>query len=65
MLTKTLTRTLSRALEPSTAPHNCPQETDSAKRLKELVENERKGVGRPAKESQDELAECEAIFGGF
>jgi hypothetical protein len=42
-----------------------PQEADSAKRLKELVESEKKGAGRPAKESQDELMECEAVFGNF
>ncbi|KAI8465523.1 MAG: cyclic nucleotide dependent protein kinase [Monoraphidium minutum] len=46
-------------------PPRRPKDTDSAKRLKELIENEKKGVGRPAKESQDELAECEAVFGGF
>lgn len=46
-------------------PPRKPRETDSAKRLKELIDNEKKGVGRPTKESPDELAECEAIFGGF
>mgnify|MGYP001811143311 CR=1 FL=1 len=42
-----------------------PQETDSAKRLKELIENEKKGAGRPTKETQEELQESEAVFGGF
>jgi hypothetical protein len=41
------------------------QETDSAKRLKDLVEAERKGPSRPTKESQDELAECETVFMDF
>jgi hypothetical protein len=40
------------------------QDTDSAKRLKDLLENERKGQ-RPNKESQDEMQECEAVFKDF
>lgn len=40
------------------------QDTDSAKRLKDLVENERKGQ-RNTKETQEEMQECEAVFRDF
>jgi hypothetical protein len=43
---------------------NSGQETDSAKRLKDLVENEKKAA-RPTRETNDELAECEAVFKDF
>jgi len=46
-------------------PIRKPKETDSAKRLKDLVEAERKGPSRPTKESQEELSECEAVFMDF
>lgn len=42
----------------------CLQDTDSAKRLKDLLENERKGA-RPTKESNEEMAECEQVFKDF
>jgi hypothetical protein len=42
-----------------------PQESDCAKRLRELVENEKKSAGRSGKETVEELAECEAVFGNF
>ncbi len=43
-----------------------PRETDSSKRLKELVEAERKTAGaRPTKESMEELQECELVFSEF
>lgn len=40
------------------------QDTDSAKRLKDLVENERKGQ-RNTKETPEEMQECEAVFRDF
>eukprot|EP00775_Hariotina_reticulata_P007218 gene7218-7431_t len=45
-------------------PPRKPKETDSAKRLKDLVENEKK-TSRPTRETNDELAECEAVFKDF
>uniref|UniRef100_A0A383WC48 cGMP-dependent protein kinase n=1 Tax=Tetradesmus obliquus TaxID=3088 RepID=A0A383WC48_TETOB len=46
------------------APPRRPKDTDSAKRLKDLLENERKGQ-RPNKESPDEMQECESVFKDF
>ncbi|GBF87745.1 cyclic nucleotide dependent kinase [Raphidocelis subcapitata] len=46
-------------------PPRRPKESDSAKRLRELVETERRGAARAARESPEELAECEAVFGNF
>lgn len=46
-------------------PPRKPKDTDSAKRLKDLVDNERKGNPRAAKESSDELQECESVFKDF
>lgn len=40
------------------------QESDCAKRLRELVDNERKAA-RPTKETPEEMAECEAVFSDF
>jgi hypothetical protein len=40
------------------------QPSDSAKRLKDLVENERKGSTRTTRESED-MTECNLVFKDF
>jgi cGMP-dependent protein kinase 2 len=42
-----------------------PKEADAAKRLKELLEAEKKSAAKPPKESPEELAECEKVFTDF
>ena len=42
-----------------------PKEADSAKRLKELVDNEKKTAGKVPRETPEELQECEMVFADF
>ncbi|PNH07578.1 cGMP-dependent protein kinase 2 [Tetrabaena socialis] len=42
-----------------------PKEADSSKRLKEMVENEKKTAGKTPKETPEELQECEMVFADF
>lgn len=46
-------------------PSRKPKEADSAKRLKELVDNEKKTASRQPKETPEELQECEMVFADF
>lgn len=46
-------------------PPRKPKEADSAKRLKELVENEKKTASRQPRETPEELQECEMVFADF
>uniref|UniRef100_A0A7S0V7R7 cGMP-dependent protein kinase n=1 Tax=Polytomella parva TaxID=51329 RepID=A0A7S0V7R7_9CHLO len=46
-------------------PPRKPRETDSAKRLKEMVESEKKTGGKVPKETPEELQECEMVFSDF
>ncbi|KAG1658436.1 hypothetical protein FOA52_009857 [Chlamydomonas sp. UWO 241] len=48
-----------------TASPRQPKDGDIAKRLRELVENERKTAGKTPKESPEELHECEIVFQDF
>ncbi|GIL55372.1 hypothetical protein Vafri_10921 [Volvox africanus] len=42
-----------------------PKEADSSKRLKEMVENEKKTAGKTPKETPEEQQECEMVFADF
>ncbi|EFJ48149.1 hypothetical protein VOLCADRAFT_81219 [Volvox carteri f. nagariensis] len=42
-----------------------PKEADSSKRLKEMIENEKKTAGKTPKETPEELQECEMVFADF
>ena len=42
-----------------------PKEADSAKRVKEMIENEKKTAGKTPKETPEELQECEMVFADF
>ncbi|GFR45931.1 hypothetical protein Agub_g7393 [Astrephomene gubernaculifera] len=42
-----------------------PKEADSSKRLKEMIENEKKTAGKTPKETPEELQECEMVFAEF
>lgn len=42
-----------------------PKDADSCKRLKEMVENEKKTAGKTPKETPEELHECEMVFTDF
>ncbi|GAX76576.1 hypothetical protein CEUSTIGMA_g4022.t1 [Chlamydomonas eustigma] len=42
-----------------------PRESDINKRIKELMETERRTAGKTPKETPEELAECEAVFSDF
>uniref|UniRef100_A0A7S3R8L1 cGMP-dependent protein kinase n=1 Tax=Dunaliella tertiolecta TaxID=3047 RepID=A0A7S3R8L1_DUNTE len=46
-------------------PPRKPKDSDSAKRLKELVDVERKTGGKVPKESAEELQDCEMVFADF
>jgi len=46
-------------------PTRKPKESDSSKRLKELVDNEKKTAGKVPKETPEELQECEMVFADF
>lgn len=46
-------------------PQRKPRESDSSKRLKELVDNEKKTGGKVPKETPEELQECEMVFADF
>ncbi|GLC39676.1 hypothetical protein PLESTF_000968100 [Pleodorina starrii] len=42
-----------------------PKEADSIKRLKEMIETEKKTAGKTPKETPEELQECEMVFADF
>lgn len=48
-----------------TLPQRKPRESDSSKRLKELVDTEKKTAGKTPKETPEELQECEIVFAEF
>jgi cGMP-dependent protein kinase 2 len=48
-----------------TGPPRRPKESDSSKRLKELVDSEKKTAGKVPKETPEELQECELVFSDF
>jgi cGMP-dependent protein kinase 2 len=47
-----------------TAPRK-PKEADSAKRVKEMADNERKTAGKTPKETPEEMQECDVVFADF
>lgn len=64
MLSRIMCLPRSVALCRTPAPRK-PKEADSAKRLKEMVENEKKTAGKVPKETPEELQECEMVFADF